>query len=152
MDNVPRRSVPEKTPEPPPEKMQVDSQRLSPEERNRCKEQRLCLYCRRRDHFIRTCPSRPPRLVVSSVLPQSSVSTPLTISGNLKFIGLDVEATAIVDSGSAGNFISGKFVKTHRLQRTRTSKPYSIYAVTGEIINKGYVTSQIAPITLSIEP
>lgn len=69
----------------------------------------------------------------------------------LRFRDLAIAATAIVDSGSARNFILGKLAKTHNLRRTRTSKPYSIYAVTGEMINQGYVTSQIAPVTLSVE-
>ncbi|KTF87032.1 hypothetical protein cypCar_00043644 [Cyprinus carpio] len=46
-----------------------------------------------------------------------------------------ITVSAIVDSGSAGNFISGDLARTLQLRRTRTSKPYSIHAVTGEVIN-----------------
>ncbi|KAK7117116.1 hypothetical protein R3I94_022620 [Phoxinus phoxinus] len=46
---------------------------------------------------------------------------------------------AIIDSGSAGNFISGRLCERLNLQKINTSKPYSIHAVTGEIINKGNI-------------
>lgn len=131
--------------------MQVDTHKLTPAECNHRRELNLCLYCGNEGHFIRTCPSRPPRLLVCSVLYQPFVSTPLTICVILKSRDFNVAATAIVDSGSAGNFISGDLSKALKLQKIRTTKPYSIHAVTGEVINKGYVTSEITPITLCVE-
>ncbi|XP_052456739.1 uncharacterized protein LOC128016283 [Carassius gibelio] len=94
-------------------------------------------YCRNEGHCLRLCPSHPPQLMLSSVHHHPSVSTLLTVRVTLKSQEFNVAATAIMDSSSAGNFISGNLVRTLRLQRTRTSKPYSIHAVTGEIINKG---------------
>lgn len=46
---------------PVPEPMQVDSTRLSHAERARRLAAGLCLYCAATDHYIRTCPIRPPR-------------------------------------------------------------------------------------------
>ncbi|KAL0199095.1 hypothetical protein M9458_007635, partial [Cirrhinus mrigala] len=45
---------------PVPEPMQVDSTRLSREERNRRLPNGLCLYCGQSGHRIRQCPVRPP--------------------------------------------------------------------------------------------
>ncbi|XP_059361848.1 uncharacterized protein C2orf16-like [Carassius carassius] len=44
---------------------------------------------------------------------------------------------SIVDTGSAGDLISGDLCKKLQLQKSNISKPYSIHAVMGEIINKG---------------
>lgn len=89
--------------------------------------------------------------MVSSVHHHLSVSTPLTIKVTLKSRDFDVTVTAIVESNSAGNFISGNLVRTLRLEKTCTSKLYEIHAVAGEIINQGYVvTFQITPITLCV--
>ncbi len=52
---------------PVPEPMQVDSTRLSDQERARRLAAGLCLYCAAADHFIRSCPIRPPRPAVSTL-------------------------------------------------------------------------------------
>lgn len=43
------------------EAMQVDRSRLTPQERNRRRDENLCLYCASTDHFLKNCPLRPPR-------------------------------------------------------------------------------------------
>uniref|UniRef100_A0A8C2JGB1 ribonuclease H n=1 Tax=Cyprinus carpio TaxID=7962 RepID=A0A8C2JGB1_CYPCA len=148
---VPHQRISNESPEPESGKMQVETHKLSQAECNRRRELDLCLYCKSKGHVLRMCPSRLPQLMVSSVLYHPSVSTLLTIGVTLRSGDFDVAVTAIVDFGSAGSFISGNLVKTLKLQRTRTSKLYSIHAVTGETINKGYVTFQITPIILCVE-
>ncbi len=45
---------------PVPEPMQVDTARLSSQERARRMAAGLCLYCASADHFIRSCPNKTP--------------------------------------------------------------------------------------------
>jgi hypothetical protein len=89
--------------------------------------------------------------MVSSVLDHSIVSAPLTIQVTLKTLNFCVSVTAIVDSGSAGNFISGKLCQDLNLPQVNTPKSYSIYAVTGELISQENVTTKINPIQLCVE-
>uniref|UniRef100_A0A8C1GDW5 ribonuclease H n=1 Tax=Cyprinus carpio TaxID=7962 RepID=A0A8C1GDW5_CYPCA len=133
------------------ERMQVETSRLSQAERKRRYELKLCLYCGNPGHFLRLCPSRPPRLMVSSIFNTPSVSSPLTISVTLMSPSFNVSVSAIIDSGSAGDFISGELSSRLNLKRITTPKPYSIHAVIGEIINKGYVNYQIKPVILCVE-
>lgn len=43
------------------EAMQVDRSRLTTQERNRRRDENLCLYCASTEHFLKDCPLRPPR-------------------------------------------------------------------------------------------
>ncbi len=60
---------------PVPEPMVVDSYRLSRTERARRLASGLCLYCGASGHIIGTCPSRPPRPVVSTLQVEPEIST-----------------------------------------------------------------------------
>ncbi len=66
-------------PEPGSEPMQTEAMRLAPAERQRRLSKGLCLYCGGVGHVISTCPTRPPRLLVSSIQPVSQNMSPLTI-------------------------------------------------------------------------
>ncbi len=63
----------------PPEPMQTEAMRLAPGERQRRLSKGLCLYCGGGGHVISSCPTRPPRLLVSSIQPVSQNMSPLTI-------------------------------------------------------------------------
>jgi len=56
-------------PEPAHEPMQLDNTRLTPTERQRWLTQNLCIYCGSPGHVISTCPTRPPRPMVSVIIP-----------------------------------------------------------------------------------
>ncbi len=60
---------------PVPEPMQVDTTRLSSQERARRMATGLCLYCASADHFIRSCPNRTPRPAVSTLQCDPDIST-----------------------------------------------------------------------------
>ncbi len=59
---------------PVPEPMQVDTARLSSHKRAHRLAAGLCLYCASADHFIRSCPIRPPRPAVSTLQTDPIVS------------------------------------------------------------------------------
>ncbi|KAK3565620.1 hypothetical protein QTP86_012943 [Hemibagrus guttatus] len=103
---APRRSEHVRCPEPADEPMDLEHSDVATIERQRERQRRLaqnrCLYCGRLGHFIAECPTRPARSVVTRVL---------------------------LDSGSAGNFISGALCRQLRLKLTATQKAYQIHAV-----------------------
>ncbi len=91
---------------PVPEPMQVDSAHLSRMECVRRLAAGLCLYCAASDHFIRTCPVRPPRPAVSTIQLEPDISTLSLLPVQLLTSESSVSVSALVDSGSSGNFIS----------------------------------------------
>ncbi|KAK3543168.1 hypothetical protein QTP70_012273 [Hemibagrus guttatus] len=108
---APRRSEHVRCPEPADEPMDLEHSDVATIERQRERQRRLaqnrCLYCGRLGHFIAECPTRPARSVVTR---------------------------ALLDSGSAGNFISGALCRQLRLKLTATQKAYQIHAVTGRTL------------------
>ncbi len=99
-------SVSPATSSPVPEPMQVDFTRLSCNERARRLAAGLCLYCAATDHYIGICPIRPPRPVLSTIQLDTVISTLSMLSVQLFTPARSVTASALVDSGSSGNFIS----------------------------------------------
>ena len=57
--------------------MNIDSLKLSPEERIRRRTQGLCLYCGGKGHVVVDCPTRPTRSGVSSAPGEMLVCNPL---------------------------------------------------------------------------
>ncbi|KAK3522268.1 hypothetical protein QTP86_000392 [Hemibagrus guttatus] len=93
-------------PEPAHEPMQLESSRLTPAERQRRLTQNLCLYCGAPGHVISACPIRPPRPMVSAIFPSTQKMKPLTTIGKLTAADVSIPVAALLDSVSAGNFIS----------------------------------------------
>ncbi|KAL0199907.1 hypothetical protein M9458_003094, partial [Cirrhinus mrigala] len=109
-------SPPEQLPEP----MQVDSRRLTHQERQRRLSMGLCLYCGQSSHQIRDCPTRPERPLVSTILPMYKKLNPFTSNVILTANDVSFTVAALIDSGSAGNFISGALAQRLGLQTTPT--------------------------------
>ncbi|KAK3533120.1 hypothetical protein QTP70_007802 [Hemibagrus guttatus] len=112
--------------------MDLEHSDLAAIERQRERQRRLTqnrsLYCGRLGHFIAECPTRPARSVVSALLPVLNTKKPLTIVVSLTVSDLCLPARALLNSGSAGNFISGALCRKLCLKLTATQK---VYAVTG---------------------
>jgi hypothetical protein len=51
-----------------------------------------------------------------------------------------VETTAIIDSGVAGTFISEDFIKLHKIQTHRLSKPFKVTTTNGSLSKSGLIT------------
>ncbi|KAK3541619.1 hypothetical protein QTP86_033070 [Hemibagrus guttatus] len=100
-------------PEPVSEAMHLGHSGVSAAERQQERQRRLtqnqCFYCGGSGHFVVECPLRPARPMVT---------------------------TALLDSGSAGNFISGSLCRQLHLRTTATPKVYQIHAVTGRSLRQ----------------
>uniref|UniRef100_A0A3B1IV37 Gypsy retrotransposon integrase-like protein 1 n=1 Tax=Astyanax mexicanus TaxID=7994 RepID=A0A3B1IV37_ASTMX len=143
--------------------MDIQKTRLTPEERQRRIQLRLCLYCGEAGHFKAECglltrPVKAPALgqrvecspranVVrkhNTILRSKCFSLPVNIvlpTGMLSVL-------ALVDSGSEGNFISQDLVKEHGVPTRELLRPLAIHAVDGKTVRSKPVTLQTLPITL----
>ncbi|KAK3535066.1 hypothetical protein QTP70_003030 [Hemibagrus guttatus] len=121
-------------PEPASETMHLEHSGVSATERKRERQRRLtqnpCFYCGRSGYYVAECPLRLAQSMVSVLLPVLNKMKPLTIVVNLVTTNLCLSANALLDSGSAGNFISGTLCRQLRLKTTATPKVYQIHAVT----------------------
>ncbi|ROK35612.1 Retrotransposon-derived protein PEG10 [Anabarilius grahami] len=113
--------------------MQIDRSRLSPAERQRRLTQGLCLYCGLPGHIRVECPTRPTRSMVSVILPTLNHQNPITIVVYLTAADVCIPVNAFIDSGSAGNLISGALCRQLNLKTVSSPKIYQIHAVTGRL-------------------
>ncbi|KAK3563121.1 hypothetical protein QTP86_016357 [Hemibagrus guttatus] len=120
-------------PEPAPEPMHLGSSHLTPAERQRRLTQNLCLYCGAPGHAISACPIRHPRPMVSTIFPSTPKMKPLTTIGTLTSAHLSITMVALLNSGSAGNFISGALCWQFGLRTKATSTTYQIQSITGRL-------------------
>ncbi|KAL0185695.1 hypothetical protein M9458_017365, partial [Cirrhinus mrigala] len=137
-------------PEQPLEPMQVDSRRLTPQERQGRLSLGLCLYCGQSSHQIRDCPTRPVRPLVSTILPIYEKLNPFTSNVILTANDVSFTVAALIDSGSAGNFISGALAQQLGLQTTPTEVKYHVQSITGQSLSKKDVKHRAGPIHLQI--
>ncbi|ROL48464.1 Retrotransposon-derived protein PEG10 [Anabarilius grahami] len=135
-------------PEPASEPMHVEYSRLTSTERQRRLTQNLCIYCGCSGHFIAECPFRPVRPMVSVIMPVLNKMKPLTIVVTLTAADLCLSVNALLDSGSAGNFISGTLCRQLQLKTTATPKIYQIHSVTGKPLRQ--VCYSVGPLHLQI--
>ena len=132
-----------------PEPMSVDSLRLTPEERSRCITQGLCLYCGARGHVVVTCPLRPPQARVSAFQEDVFVCKPLLVPVTLTTPSGSFPAQALIDSGSAGNFISGTFCQQIGLPKSPSPTSFSVHTITGRPLTK-QVRHLSSPVLLEV--
>ncbi|ROL53350.1 Sterile alpha and TIR motif-containing protein 1 [Anabarilius grahami] len=142
------RSEPVSSPEPANEPMEVENSRLTPSERQRRLTLNLCLYCGAPGHAISACPTRPPRPMVSAIIPSLRKMKPLTTVVNLAGISLTV--VALLNSGSAGNFISGALCRQLRLKTSPSPTIYQINSLTGKPLSRKQVRRVVGPIQLRV--
>lgn len=124
---------------PPDEPMQLGFTRLTHEERMHRLQNHLCLYCGQSGHRKSTCSVRP-QTPVQSVSPSHvpalfSVLIPVII----KFDKRMINTTALVDSGSAGNFISKKFALCHELSLSSYDSCLAVEALDGRPVGEGRI-------------
>ncbi|MGL5501319.1 MAG: DUF4939 domain-containing protein, partial [Plesiomonas shigelloides] len=135
---------------PEPEPMQVESNRLTGAERQRRLTQGLCLYCGARGHVIAACPTRPPRSMVSALRSHHVSSKPLTTEVILTASDLSISVRALLDSGSAGNFLSDSLCRQLDIKKRSIPTQYQIQAITGKPINRRNVRQEAGPLQLQL--
>ncbi len=135
---------------PVPEPMQVDTARLSSQERARRMAAGLCLYCASADHFIRSCPNKTPRPAVSTLQIDPVISTLSVLTVQLFTPVQSVTASALVDSGSSGNFISQDLLSRLHLPRRRHARELRVETINGKPLGCGCVKFESPPMKLKI--
>ncbi|KAK3519785.1 hypothetical protein QTP70_004948 [Hemibagrus guttatus] len=145
-------SGPVSHPEPADDAMQLELSDVSSAERQWERQRRLaqnrCFYCGSSGHFVAKCPLRPAQALVSMLFPTQNIRKPLSILVSLTTHDSCVSATALLDSGSAGNFISGALCRQLQLPTATTPKVYQVHAVTGKPLRQ--VRRQAGPFRLQI--
>ncbi|KAK3536778.1 hypothetical protein QTP86_025088, partial [Hemibagrus guttatus] len=144
------RPAPVSSPEPVPEPMHLGASHLTPAERQRWLTRNLCLYCGAPGHALPECPIRPPRPMVSTIVPSLPQMKPLTTHGTLSTTLSSVSVVALLDSGSAGNFISGTLCRQLGLRTKATTTPYQIWSITGKPLGRRQVSHSAGPVRLQI--
>ncbi|KAI2644950.1 Transposon Ty3-I Gag-Pol polyprotein [Labeo rohita] len=145
-----RRPEQNSPPEPATEPMIIDSGKLSSTERQRRLTRGLCLYCGGSGHMKLNCPSRPRRTWVSVLQSETEKLLPLTTNVIVTTVLNSVTVTALIDSGSAGNFISGTLCRQLKLRTFATSTKYQIHSITGELLSRKQVQRQCDFILLQL--
>ncbi len=135
---------------PVPEPMQVDTTRLSSQERARQMTMGLCLYCASADHFIRSCPNRTPLPAFSTLQSDPVISTLSVLTVQLFTPVQSITASALVDSGSSGNFISQDLLSRLRLPRRRHPRALRVETVNGKPLGRGWVKFESPQMKLKI--
>ncbi|KAK3545144.1 hypothetical protein QTP70_001463 [Hemibagrus guttatus] len=142
------RPAPVSSPEPDLEPMHLGTFHLTPAERQRRLTQNLCLYCGAPGHAIPACPIHPPCSMVSTIFPVLPKMRPLTTHGTLTTSHASVSVVALLDSGSAGNFISGTLCRQLGLRTKATATPYQIQSITGKPVSHRQVSRSAGPVLL----
>ncbi|XP_048012262.1 scavenger receptor cysteine-rich type 1 protein M130 [Megalobrama amblycephala] len=78
------------------------------------------------------CPTRPPRPMVNAIIPASHKMKPLTTVVNLTAATVSLSVVALLDSVSAGNFVSGAICRQLRLKTSPSPTIYKINSITGK--------------------
>ncbi len=137
-------------PEPESEPMKTEAMPLAPAERQRWLSKGLFLYCGSGGHVISSCPTHPPRLLVSSIQPVPQNMSPLTIVVTLITPHISLAVHALLDSGSAGSFISGSLCRQLKIPTAVNPKTYQIQSITGKSLSRHNVRYLAGPITLRV--
>uniref|UniRef100_A0AAQ4PQG4 Gypsy retrotransposon integrase-like protein 1 n=1 Tax=Gasterosteus aculeatus aculeatus TaxID=481459 RepID=A0AAQ4PQG4_GASAC len=133
--------------------MQLGGTLLSPEERERRRVEGLCFYCGRTGHYRNTCPHRGTRgqpLTVSTLLCPNISSHQCLLSVTIIGGKGRVTVPALVDSGSAGNFISRRLVQHLQLATSPCSPPLPITAINNQPLGSGLISQATVPVTLVV--
>lgn len=135
---------------PAPEPMQIDTHHLTTTERQCRISQQLCLCCGGDGHGISTCPVRPPRPAVSTIQlpPHTAHLTKTLVYVNNSHSSISVQA--LIDSGSAGNFISQQTLQILNARRQRCPVDLSITTIQGKPLVRVHVRHFSPTLTLRI--
>lgn len=135
-----------------PEPMQLGLLRpsLTVEERQRRRQQNLCLYCGGSGHYVRSCPVKPRKslFTTSASLTPSSLnnSAHFTIPISLQLPGRTLQTTAIIDSGACSCFVDLSFAAEHHIPLQPKAQKLSVHLADGTTIKSEAVTHETIPL------
>ncbi len=75
---------------------------------------------------------------------------PLTTVVQLTAHDVSLPVIALIDSGSAGNFIAGTLSRQLNLPTTTTTKVYQIQSVTGQPLSRKHLRHQVGPVNIRV--
>lgn len=139
----------------PSEPMDVNVSTFRTQERERRRIQGLCFYCGEGQHQIRQCPNRRSQEYKSQ--PSPTVSSPSVKA--LALISFKVQIrhanqvyllSALIDSGSSGNFIDWSICEHFNLPLRKLNNPQLICAIDGAPVGNGAATHCTLPITMHV--
>lgn len=122
--------------------------KVSVEERERRRVNRLCFYCGQLGHQCRSCPSKPVQTKVSTPLPMMLTKC-FSLLITLTYANSSQCVPALIDSGSALNLIHHELVHELKLPVIPCIPPINITAINSQPIGKG-ITQQTVPVTIKI--
>ncbi|KAI2653687.1 Retrotransposon-derived protein PEG10 [Labeo rohita] len=135
---------------PVPEPMQIDSSRLSRTERQCRITSGLCLYCGTPGHFLRNCPVRPPRPVMSTIQSDIETAQQTLISVTVYTAERTLCVSALLDSGASGNFTSQACLDLLHLPRQRHHPEFAVKTIQGKPLGRGRIRYASPFITLQV--
>ncbi|KAI2650775.1 Transposon Tf2-9 polyprotein [Labeo rohita] len=144
-------SLPAPNAQEPPEPMQLGATKLSTEERERRLRGNLCLYCGLAGHIRANCPTRPPR-PPTSVSKISSNLNRCELPVTIQFERINVQTTALIDSGAAGNFMDIAFALANHLPLLPCASHLAVATIDGRPLGSGRIRNTTDDLTLRIEP
>ncbi|KAI5629605.1 hypothetical protein C0J50_7997 [Silurus asotus] len=133
-----------------PEPMQLGFRRLSRRERERRRTTGVCPYCGNPGHSLPQCTVRPQRAEMSNVSFPSGISRLTTLSVTLLGPNTCLSTSALVNSGTAGNFISQACLDQLQLRRERRHHDLAVQTIQGRPLGQGWIKYCAPVITLQI--
>ncbi|KAH7292053.1 hypothetical protein KP509_29G049500 [Ceratopteris richardii] len=122
-----------------PEPMQIDVTRfqpLTPQEKQRRRDNKLCLYCGNPGHIAVNCPNKRTNSKVAATLLILSKKT--------------LSLIALVDSGASSCFIDEGLVKKHGIPVLRKNRPVVAEVVDGRPLASGNITMETIPLRVHL--
>ncbi|KAL0167181.1 hypothetical protein M9458_039025 [Cirrhinus mrigala] len=110
----------------------------------------FCLYCGQPGHHLRQCSIRPPRPVVSTFSTEVEISSLTLLPVTLHTSNISLYVSALVDSGSSGNFISQDCLNQLQLARRPHHQVLSVKTIQGKPLGRGKIRHSSPIITLQV--
>lgn len=117
---------------------------------NWCRWIQLCLYCGPSGHYIKTCPSSPPHLAVSTLQFQPDISTLSLLTVQLLTPRHSVLVPALINSGSSGNYISHALLRHLKLPWRKKAQELRVKTIQGKLLRRLPDKYRSPPVTLHV--